>query len=55
MRNATMIEKVAATSATFSADQLIVGTALTGLQYALGSYSQTCNLATTGAGGMAAL
>ncbi|AVF37355.1 hypothetical protein BV494_04865 [Rahnella sikkimica] len=39
-------------TATFTADELIVGTALGGAQYRLGSFSKTINLATTGAGGM---
>jgi hypothetical protein len=42
----------AATTITFAADQVVVGTALNGLQYALSSYSQTLNLSGTGAGKM---
>ncbi|TPG62815.1 phage tail protein [Ewingella americana] len=42
----------ASATATFTADELIVGTALGGLQYRIGSFSKTINLATTGAGGM---
>lgn len=41
-----------ATTITFTADQLVVGTALNGLQYLLANYNQTLNLAVTGAGGM---
>jgi hypothetical protein len=41
-----------ATTITFTADQIIVGSALNGLQYALPSFNKTLNLATTGAGGM---
>ncbi|HGK4815581.1 TPA: phage tail protein, partial [Yersinia enterocolitica] len=39
-------------TATFTADELIVQTALGGLQYKLSSFSKTINLATTGVGGM---
>lgn len=42
----------AAASATLTADQVVVGTALNGVQYLLPSFNQTINLATTGAGGM---
>ncbi|TKC83954.1 phage tail protein [Trinickia terrae] len=42
----------ASASATLTADQIIVGTALNGMQYLLSNYSETINLATTGAGGM---
>ncbi|MFK2876879.1 hypothetical protein [Rhodanobacter hydrolyticus] len=52
MRNASMSVTSAGASATFAADQVVVGTALNGLEYLLPSYSQTINLATTGAGGM---
>ncbi|KVS07756.1 hypothetical protein [Burkholderia vietnamiensis] len=41
-----------ATTITFTADQLVLGTALNGLQYLLSSFNKTLNLATTGAGGM---
>ncbi|MDE2099132.1 MAG: hypothetical protein KGL39_17895 [Patescibacteria group bacterium] len=42
----------AGASATFTADELVLGTALGGAGIKLGSYSQTVNLGTTGAGGM---
>jgi hypothetical protein len=42
----------ASSSATWSADELIVETALGGIQYRLNSVSLTVNLAITGAGGM---
>ncbi|AOF16803.1 hypothetical protein BB936_06940 [Yersinia enterocolitica] len=42
----------ASATATFTADELIVQTALGGLQYKLSGFSKTINLATTGAGGM---
>ena len=51
-RNAKMSVTAASATATFTADELIVGIALGGLQYRLGSFSKTINLATTGAGGM---
>ncbi|WP_212669264.1 hypothetical protein [Yersinia intermedia] len=51
-RNAKMSVTAASATATFTADELIVGVALGGLQYRLGSFSKTINLATTGAGGM---
>src|SRR5471030_1188600 len=51
-RNAKMSVTAASATATFTADELIVGTALGGLQYRIGSFSKTINLATTGAGGM---
>lgn len=52
MRNAKMTVTAASVSATFTADQIIVGSALNGFRYSLASYSETINLATTGAGGM---
>ena len=52
VRNAKMSVTTAGTSATFTADEIVVGTALGGLQTMLASYSQTVSLATTGAGGM---
>jgi len=52
MRNAKMSVTAASASATFTADEIIVETALGGTAYRLSSYSQTINLATTGAGGM---
>ncbi|MDA5495940.1 hypothetical protein PGS50_22215, partial [Yersinia intermedia] len=51
-RNAKMSIPSASATATFTADELIVQTALGGLQYKLSSFSNTVNLATTGAGGM---
>jgi hypothetical protein len=52
MRNAKMSVAAASATATFTADQIVVGTALNGLEYLLPSYSQSINLAATGAGGM---
>ncbi|CNF61232.1 hypothetical protein [Yersinia frederiksenii] len=43
---------VASATATFTADELIVQTALGGLQYKLTNFNKSVNLATTGAGGM---
>ncbi|MGP2516358.1 hypothetical protein [Yersinia sp. 2545 StPb PI] len=51
-RNAKMSVTAASTTATFTADELIVQSALGGLQYKLSGFSNTINLATTGAGGM---
>lgn len=51
-RNAKMSVTSASATATFTADELIVQTALGGRQYKLSSFSKTTNLATTGAGGM---
>ncbi|PNM24232.1 hypothetical protein A6J66_008530 [Yersinia enterocolitica] len=51
-RNAKMSVTAASATATFTADELIVQTALGGRQYKLSSFSKTINLATTGAGGM---
>ncbi|WP_432321914.1 phage tail protein [Yersinia enterocolitica] len=51
-RNAKMSVTAAAATATFTADELIVQTALGGRQYKLTSFNKTINLATTGAGGM---
>ncbi len=51
-RNAKMSIPSASATATFTADELIVQTALGGLQYKLSSFNKTINLATTGAGGM---
>lgn len=50
--NARMSVTAPSAIATFTADELIVGVALGGLQYRLGSFNKTINLATTGAGGM---
>lgn len=51
-RNAKMSVTAASSTATFTADELIVQTALGGLQYKLSNFSKTINLDTTGAGGM---
>lgn len=51
-RNAKMSVTTASATATFTADELIVQTALGGRQYKLISVNKTINLATTGAGGM---
>ncbi|WP_145542802.1 phage tail protein [Yersinia frederiksenii] len=51
-RNAKMSVTVASATATFTADELIVQTALGGLQYKLTNFNKSVNLATTGAGGM---
>jgi hypothetical protein len=50
--NAKMSVAAASASATFTADEVVVGTALGGQTYRLTSYSKVINLATTGAGGM---
>ncbi|MAF04439.1 MAG: phage tail protein [Herbaspirillum sp.] len=42
----------ASATATLTADEIVVETALGGLRYCLGSFNQSINLATTGAGGM---
>lgn len=51
-RNAKMSVTASSATATFTADELIVGVALGGLQYRLGNFNKTINLATVGAGGM---
>lgn len=51
-RNLTMSVAAASASATLSADEIVVGTALGGQKFVLGSFSKTINLATTGVGGM---
>ncbi|MBX9490002.1 tail fiber protein [Yersinia enterocolitica] len=51
-RNAKMSIPSASATATFTVDELIVQTALGGLQYKLSSFSKTVNLTTAGAGGM---
>jgi hypothetical protein len=51
-RNAAMSFPAASASGTFTADEVIVETALGGTQYRLNSISLTVNLGTTGAGGM---
>ena len=50
--NTSVSITTAATSATFTADQIVVGVSLTGVTYRLGSFSQSLNLTSTGAGGM---
>ncbi|MBF7978653.1 MULTISPECIES: hypothetical protein [Rahnella] len=52
MRNGKMSIPTASATATFTADEIIIETALGGFQYRLSSFSKTINLATTGAGGM---
>ncbi|KPD17311.1 tail protein [Burkholderia sp. ST111] len=42
----------ASATATLTADEIVVETALGGLRYCLASFNKTINLATTGAGGM---
>lgn len=51
-RNLRMYVDTASASATLTADEIIVESALGGLRYCLSSFSKTINLATTGAGGM---
>lgn len=51
-RNLAMSVTTASASATLTADEIIVETALGGVRYCLPSFSKTINLATTGAGGM---
>jgi len=50
--NAKMSVTTASATATFTADEVVVGTGFGGQTYRLVSYSKTINLATTGAGGM---
>lgn len=52
VRNLVMSVTAASATATLTADEIVVETALGGLRYCLPSFSQTINLATTGAGGM---
>jgi hypothetical protein len=52
VRNLVMSITAASASATLTADEIVVETALGGLRYCLPSLSKTINLATTGAGGM---
>jgi len=52
MRGGNMYVATASATATFTADEIIVETALGGAPYRLSSYSQSINLGTTGAGGM---
>lgn len=50
--NLKMSVTAASTSASITADSVVVGSALNGLPYKLTSINKTINLATTGAGGM---
>lgn len=52
VRNLSMSVTAASATATLTADEIIVESALGGLRYCLASFSKTINLATTGAGGM---
>lgn len=51
-RNAFMQITTASATATWTANEIIVGVSLTGARYKLSSFSKPVNLATTGAGGM---
>jgi hypothetical protein len=50
--NVKMTVNVASASATLTADEIVVGTALGGQTYRLSGFNKSINLATTGAGGM---
>jgi hypothetical protein len=50
--NAKMTVATASASSTFTADEVVVKSALGGLAWLLSGFSKTINLATTGAGGM---
>lgn len=52
VRNLAMSLTAASATATLTADEIIVETALGGVRYCLPSFNKTINLATTGAGGM---
>lgn len=52
VRNLAMIVTAASASATLTADQIVVASALNGQTYILSSFNKPINLATTGAGGM---
>ena len=52
VRNLVMSVAAASASATLTADEIVVETALGGVRCCLPSFNQTINLATTGAGGM---
>ncbi len=52
VRSLKMSVTAASATATLTADEIVVETALGGLRYCLASFSKTINLATTGAGGM---
>ncbi|WP_350312934.1 phage tail protein [Dickeya fangzhongdai] len=51
-RNAKMSIAAVSVTATFTADEIIVGESLGGRQYRLGSFKASVNLTTTGPGGM---
>lgn len=51
-RNLNMSVTAASATATITADEIIVGTAIGGSQYRIGNFSKAINLGTTGAGGM---
>lgn len=51
-RNARMSVTSASASAVFTADEIITGTALGGIQYRIGEFNKTINLGITGPGGM---
>lgn len=51
-RNLKMSVAAASATATMTADEIIVETALGGFRYCLSSFNKTINLTTTGAGGM---
>lgn len=52
MRNSKMSVASASSTASWSADEIVLETALGGLRYCIGNASGSINLATTGAGGM---
>ena len=52
VRNLVMSVTTASATATLTADEIVVETALGGIRYCLSNFSKTINLATTGAGGM---
>ncbi|MDS0801702.1 hypothetical protein [Burkholderia cenocepacia] len=52
VRNLSMSVATASASATLTADEIIVSSALGGVAYKLANFSKSINLATTGAGGM---
>lgn len=52
VRNGVMSIATASASATYTADEVVLKTALVGTVKTIGSFSKTINLATTGAGGM---
>jgi hypothetical protein len=52
VRNLKMYVSAASATATLTADEIVVETALGGLRYCLPNFSKTINLGTTGAGGL---